>query len=54
MVEICPEGEKYFKAGDFEIDGIGTNEGTENKNGPAKSVNILISFKFFTAILIVS
>jgi len=34
------EGEK------FQIDGTGTNEGAENKNRTAKSVNILLCFKF--------
>jgi len=30
----------------FEIDGTETNEGAENKNRSAKSINILICFKF--------
>jgi len=46
--------EKYFRGSKFEIDGTGTNEGAENKNRTAKSVNILICFKFFKVILIVS
>jgi len=36
--------EKYLR-GKFEIDGRGTNEGAENQNRTAKSVNILICFK---------
>jgi len=36
----------YFGGGKFEIDGTGTNEGAENKNGTVKSVNILIYLKF--------
>jgi len=30
----------------FEIDGMGTNEGAGNNNRTATSVNILICFKF--------
>lgn len=38
----------------FENHGMGTNEGTENKNRTTDSVNILLSFKLFKVILIVS
>ena len=45
--EFFSEGGKIFCGEEkFEMDGLGTNEGTENKNRTAKSVNILISFKF--------
>jgi len=38
-------GGKYLGA-TFKIEGTGTNEGAENKNRTAKSVNILICFTF--------
>jgi len=44
----------FFDGGEFEIDGMGTNEGAENKNRTGKSVNILICFKFLKVILKVS
>lgn len=33
---------KHFRGDTIEIDGTGTNEGTENKNRTTKCVNILI------------
>ena len=41
---IFSEGE--YLRGKFVIDGMGTNEGAENKNRTAKSVNILTGLKY--------
>lgn len=38
--------DKYFRGEKFEIDGTVTNDGANYKTRSAKSVNILISFKF--------
>jgi len=45
---------KYFKGAKVEIHDTGSNEGTENKNRTAKSVNILLGFKILKVIFIVA
>ena len=36
---------KYFRGGKIVNDGTGTSEGAENKNGTAKSVNMVYVFQ---------
>lgn len=52
--EFFQRGEKYFQRGEIEIPIMGTCEGSENINRTAKSVNIVICFKLFKVISIVS
>ena len=40
------EGVEYFRKGKFQFDGKRTNDGAENKNITAKSLNVLICFAF--------